>query len=59
MELPLREEFKDPLDHDFTVTSVNDTINEAEGTRSLTLLVTHPGIIWTSKLTILRRVDRY
>ncbi|KAI0718042.1 hypothetical protein C8T65DRAFT_706971 [Cerioporus squamosus] len=37
-----------PLEHDFTVTAVNDKIDEAAGTRSLTLIVTHPGIIWTA-----------
>lgn len=37
----------DPLDYSFTVTAVNDTIDRTKGTRLLTLLVTHPGIIWT------------
>lgn len=48
MELPLREEYMDQLDYSFTVTAVNDTINAEDGTRKLTLLVTHPGIIWTA-----------
>ena len=54
MELPLREEYMDQLDYSFTVTAVNDTINAADGTRKLTLSVTHPGIIWTGSSRILR-----
>lgn len=38
----------DPLDFSFTVTAVNDTTDTVAGTRQLTLLVTHPGIIWTA-----------
>lgn len=37
----------DVLDHSFAVAAVNDTIDRAAGTRSLTLAITHPGIIWT------------
>ena len=46
-DLPLRAEHQDPLEHDFTVTAVNDKVDEAAGTRSFTLVVNHPGIIWT------------
>ncbi|KII83063.1 hypothetical protein PLICRDRAFT_180757 [Plicaturopsis crispa FD-325 SS-3] len=31
----------------FTVTAENDVVDEAAGTRSLTLRIDHPGIIWT------------
>ncbi|KAJ8519321.1 hypothetical protein ONZ45_g3731 [Pleurotus djamor] len=31
----------------FTVQAVNDVVNLAEGTRSLTLKIYHPGVIWT------------
>ena len=48
MELPLREEYLDPLDFSFAVTAVNDEVDAAAGTRKLTLKVTHPGIIWTA-----------
>ncbi|RPD64072.1 hypothetical protein L226DRAFT_544758 [Lentinus tigrinus ALCF2SS1-7] len=47
-DLPLRAEHQDPLEHDFTVTAVNDKIDDAAGTRSFTLVVNHPGIIWTA-----------
>ncbi|RDX50882.1 hypothetical protein OH76DRAFT_1555381 [Lentinus brumalis] len=48
LDLALRPEHQDALEHDFTVTAVNDKIDEAAGTRSFTLLVTHPRIIWTA-----------
>ncbi|KAI0705019.1 hypothetical protein C8T65DRAFT_653452 [Cerioporus squamosus] len=48
MDLPLRTEYQDPLEHDFTVTAANDKIDESAGTRSFTLVVSHPGIIWTA-----------
>lgn len=48
MELPLKEEYMDPLDYSFVVSAVNDHIDTAAGTRKLTLKVTHPGIIWTA-----------
>ena len=38
----------EPLDFSFTVTAINDEVNVAEGTRSLTLKITHPDIIWTA-----------
>ncbi|KAM5532207.1 hypothetical protein V8D89_014107 [Ganoderma adspersum] len=47
-DLPLRPEHQDPLDPGFKVTAINDKIDEAAGTRSFTLVVTHPGIIWTA-----------
>ena len=37
----------DVPEHDFTVTAVNDKVDPVDGTRSFTLLVNHPGIIWT------------
>jgi hypothetical protein len=33
----------------FKVEAVNDTIDAVAGTRSLTLQITHPGLIWTGK----------
>ena len=51
-DLPLRAEHQDVLQHDFTVSAVNDTIDEKAGTRSLTLVIKHPGIIWTGTLTV-------
>ncbi|TBU47465.1 hypothetical protein BD309DRAFT_855887 [Dichomitus squalens] len=47
-DLPLRAEHQDPLDPGFKVTAVNNTIDEVAGTRSFTLVVTHPSIIWTA-----------
>ncbi|KAI0364703.1 hypothetical protein BV20DRAFT_1029237 [Pilatotrama ljubarskyi] len=47
-DLPLRAEHQDPIESAFTVTAVNDKIDEVAGTRSFTLLVNHPGIIWTA-----------
>ena len=49
LDLPLRAEHQDPLDPDFKVTAINDKIDQIAGTRSFTLVVTHPGIIWTGK----------
>ena len=46
-DLPLRPEHQDPLDPDFKVTAINDVIDDVAGTRSFTLVVTHPGVIWT------------
>ncbi|KIJ65340.1 hypothetical protein HYDPIDRAFT_110370 [Hydnomerulius pinastri MD-312] len=36
-----------PPEDQFSVTAVNDTIDELAGTRQLTIKVDHPGIIWT------------
>ncbi|KZT69234.1 hypothetical protein DAEQUDRAFT_811468 [Daedalea quercina L-15889] len=47
-ELPLRTEHLEPIDHGFTVLATDDTIDRDTGTRSLTLLIKHPGIIWTA-----------
>ncbi|KAI9062799.1 hypothetical protein FKP32DRAFT_1629419 [Trametes sanguinea] len=47
-DLPLRAEHQDPIEHDFTVTAINDQVDEVAGTRSFTMVVTHPGIIWTA-----------
>ncbi|KAI0766101.1 hypothetical protein BD413DRAFT_605949 [Trametes elegans] len=48
LDLPLRAEHQDPIEHGFTVTAENDTTDDVAGTRSFTLVVTHPGIIWTA-----------
>ncbi|KAI0630537.1 hypothetical protein C8Q77DRAFT_1211545 [Trametes polyzona] len=47
-DLPLRPEHQDQIEHDFTVTAINDKIDKEAGTRSFTLVVSHPGIIWTA-----------
>ncbi|OCH96275.1 hypothetical protein OBBRIDRAFT_809204 [Obba rivulosa] len=47
-EMPLKPEYLDPLDQTFKVSAANDTIDWAAGTRSLTLVVEHPGVIWTT-----------
>ncbi|OSX64019.1 hypothetical protein POSPLADRAFT_1065412 [Postia placenta MAD-698-R-SB12] len=47
-DLPLKPEYMDAPEHDFTVTAVNNKIDTAAGTRSLTLKIYHPGIIWTA-----------
>lgn len=49
LDLPLREEYFDATEHHFTVSAVNDTIDSSAGTRSLTLKIGHPGIIWTGQ----------
>ncbi|KAG1738532.1 hypothetical protein EDB19DRAFT_1714183 [Suillus lakei] len=36
-----------PLEEQFTVSAVNDTLDESKGTRSMTLKIDHPGIMWT------------
>ncbi|KAI0684198.1 hypothetical protein BC835DRAFT_1523949 [Cytidiella melzeri] len=48
LDLPLRPDHVDALDHAFTIVAVNDTIDKVAGTRSLTLQVNHPEIIWTT-----------
>jgi len=47
-EMPLRPEHLDAIDHGFVVSATNDTIDRAAGTRSLTLVIRHPGIIWST-----------
>ncbi|KAH9926926.1 uncharacterized protein B0H18DRAFT_1084873 [Fomitopsis serialis] len=47
-EMPLRPEHLDVIDHGFAVSATNDTIDRAAGTRSLTLVIRHPGIIWST-----------
>ncbi|GBE89509.1 Putative endoplasmic reticulum metallopeptidase [Sparassis crispa] len=47
-DLPLKPDYLVAPEHDFTITAANDTIDAAAGTRSLTLVINHPGIIWTA-----------
>ncbi|CCM00596.1 uncharacterized protein FIBRA_02632 [Fibroporia radiculosa] len=47
-ELPLRPEYLDAPEHSFNILAANDTIDRIAGTRSFTIVVDHPGIIWTS-----------
>lgn len=49
LNLPLREEYIDPPDHNFTVFAVDNSVDKEKGIRNLTMVVHHPGIIWTSK----------
>ena len=49
LDLPLREEYLDSPDHNFTVFAVNNSVDEEKGIRNLTMVIHHPGIIWTSK----------
>ncbi|KAI0924464.1 hypothetical protein AcW2_005343 [Taiwanofungus camphoratus] len=46
-ELPVKPDYLVPPEHDFTISTINDSIDTVAGTRSLTLVVNHPGIIWT------------
>ncbi|EMD39116.1 hypothetical protein CERSUDRAFT_104381 [Gelatoporia subvermispora B] len=47
-EMPLKPEYLDPLDRTLKVSAANDTVDRAARTRSLTLVVEHPGVIWTT-----------
>ncbi|KAI0741328.1 hypothetical protein C8Q80DRAFT_1221427 [Daedaleopsis nitida] len=47
-DLPLRAEHQEAIEHDFTVTTINDKVDAVAGTRSFTLVINHPGIIWTA-----------
>lgn len=41
-----------PPEEWFSVTAVNDTIDEQAGTRKLALRIDHPGIIWTGEARV-------
>jgi hypothetical protein len=48
--LPIEPGFVSPFatgERAFKVEAVNDTFDVLAGTRSLTLEITHPGVIWT------------
>jgi hypothetical protein len=50
--LPIESGFVSPFavgERAFKVEAFNDTIDALAGTRSLTLQITHPGLIWTGK----------
>lgn len=50
LPLPIEPGFVSPFaagERAFKVEAVNDTVDLAAGTRSLTLQITHPGLIWT------------
>ncbi|KAG8221188.1 hypothetical protein J3R82DRAFT_2753 [Butyriboletus roseoflavus] len=49
IDLPLDPAYTAPWPPEelFSITTVNDTINDSAGTRKLTLKIDHPGIIWT------------
>ncbi|KAI0792197.1 hypothetical protein C8Q75DRAFT_754855 [Abortiporus biennis] len=48
MDIPVKPEYIAAPEHDFVVSAVNDTIDAAAGTRTFTIEVRHPGIIWTA-----------
>ncbi|KAJ3545708.1 hypothetical protein NM688_g5597 [Phlebia brevispora] len=48
LDLPLREEYMDPLDYNFSVAAINNSVDEAKGVRNFTMVIRHPGIVWTS-----------
>jgi hypothetical protein len=50
--LPIESGFASPFatgERAFKVEAVNDIIDASVGTRSLTLEITHPGLIWTGE----------
>ncbi|KAG2143750.1 uncharacterized protein EDB93DRAFT_1088015 [Suillus bovinus] len=49
IDLPLDPAYDAPWppEEQFTVSAVNDTVNESKGTRTMTLKIDHPGIMWT------------
>jgi hypothetical protein len=50
--LPKESGFVSPFavgERAFKIEAVNDTVDVVVGTRSLTLQITHPGLIWTGK----------
>jgi len=47
-DLPIKPEYIDAPEHDFSVSAINEVVDKAAGTRSFTLVVRHPGIIWTA-----------
>ena len=50
--LPIKSGFVSPFaggERAFKVEAVDDTVDALAGTRSLTLQITHPGLIWTGK----------
>ena len=51
VDLPTDERYAPPVPakEEFVISTVNDKIDEAAGTRSFTLKVYHPGVIWTGK----------
>jgi hypothetical protein len=53
--LPKEPSFVSPFavgERAFKIEAVNDTIDVVAGTRSLTLQITHPGLIWTGKWSL-------
>jgi hypothetical protein len=52
LPLPIEPGFVSPFasgERAFKVEAINDRVDLAAGTRSLTLQITHPGLIWTGK----------
>ncbi|KAG1897160.1 uncharacterized protein F5891DRAFT_1050672 [Suillus fuscotomentosus] len=49
IDLPLDPAYDAPWppEEQFTVSAVNDTFDESKGTRTMTLKIDHPGIMWT------------
>jgi len=53
LDLPLDPAYEAPWppEEQFTVSAVNDSIDESKGTRSMTLRIDHPGIMWTGEFS--------
>lgn len=51
VELPTDVNYAPPVPakEEFVISTVNDKIDEAAGTRSFTLKIYHPGVIWTGE----------
>jgi hypothetical protein len=49
IQLPIVEGYVSPFTKEFTVEALHDVVDEEAGTRSLTLKIYHPGLIWTGE----------
>jgi hypothetical protein len=60
--LPIEHGFRSPFaegERAFRVEAVNATVDALAGTRSLTLEISHPGLIWTGKSLRLSFIPLY
>jgi hypothetical protein len=51
IQLPVIDGYVSPFTKQFTVEAINDIVDEDAGTRSLTLKIYHPGLIWTGEVS--------
>jgi hypothetical protein len=49
IQLPVIDGYVSPFTKQFTVEAMHDIVDEKAGTRSLTLKIYHPGLIWTGE----------